>query len=118
MNSIHVKLEQEEAIAMKKDALILEKELLETLGHIENYNSLRKKEFAIKIQLKKDLSFIESHLNSIQEQLPLEEMSMIKKQDTKHALTQPKQMLRTIEKKQTNVEQELDEIKRKLAALG
>ena len=118
MNSIHVKIEQEEALAIKKNSLMIEKELLETITHIQNYNSLRKREFALKIQMKKDLAFIESNLNNIEQELPINEINLIKRQSPKHQTTQIIRPVHTIEKKQTDLERELSDIKRRLAMLG
>jgi hypothetical protein len=121
MKSIHLKIDYDEAISIKRDSLILEKELLQTIGHIKSYNDLRRKEFMLKNQIKKDLAIIESSLKQISECLPIEELNMLpKKTESKSQMKRimiPRER-RVIESKQTEVEKELEEIKRKLAMLG
>jgi hypothetical protein len=61
MSNIHIKLEQSEAVSIKKNILFVEKDLLQTAKHIKVYGSLRKQEFIFKSKLKRDfgiLSFI------------------------------------------------------------
>lgn len=121
MNSIHLKIDYDEAVSIKRDSLILERELLQTIGHIKKYNELRKREFMIKSQIKKDLSSIESSLKQIGDILPIEELHLIpKKADNKTIARRTINYTekRTVESKQTEVEKELEEIKRKLAMLG
>jgi hypothetical protein len=120
MKSIHLKVDYDEAVSMKRDSLILERELLQTIGHIKTYNLLRKKEFMLKNQIKKDLGAIESSLKQLTECLPIEEIHMLpKKAETKiKAQIMAPRERRVIESKQSEVEKELEDIKRKLAMLG
>ena len=126
MGSIHVKLEYNEAINIKREALMLEEELLETISHIRNYNNLRKKEFLIKNQLKKDLIFLQNHIQLIQNHLPIHELgSMARKQEyqqnTSSIINQVVRREKSAiqgESKNKDIEQELKEIREKLARLG
>lgn len=120
MNSIHVKLDHDEAIALKKDALIIEKELLETIGYIRKYNELRKKEFLLKTQIKRNLTIMSSDLVSFEAHLPVEELGIIaKKQNTTPIVRQiVRHEPRVIERKQNDIEKEITDIREKLARLG
>ena len=118
MNSIHIKLERDEAINIKRNALILEKELLETIKYIKAYNALRKREFLIKAKIKKDFALLTSAIQHIQSILPIEELGYVKK-DLKQVISHAvKKSPQTIEKRQTDIDRELQEIKEKLARLG
>jgi len=124
MKSIHLKIDYDEAISMKKDSLNLEKELLQTLVHIRAYDLLRKKEFILKGQIKKDLSTIESSLKQIAEYLPTEELKLIPRKREHRVQSQIQKPLalkpavKKLDPKQSEVERELEDIKRKLAMLG
>jgi hypothetical protein len=120
MESIHVKLEQEEAITIKREALILEQELLQAIIHLRAYNSLKKREFILKNQIKKDLLSLKNHMEAIQNDLPINELGFISKKDTSnktiHQVIKKEKSIN--EKKQSDIDRELKEIHDKLALLG
>jgi hypothetical protein len=120
MTSIHIKIDYDQAITMKKDILVTEKELLETAKHMKAYDSLRKKEFLIKNRLKKDIEILYKLINSVEGDLPKEELSQTANRAIKTVLKEkieiPKKV--TIEAKRNNIEKQIDEIREKLARLG
>jgi hypothetical protein len=123
MGSIHIKLEYPQAISIKRDMLLIEKNFLEALKYIKNYNNLRKKEFIIKNKLKKDLEILGKHLLAIENDLPREEavdiMKKIPKTGSFKNLTRKiKEKPRTLETKKSSIEMQIDEIREKLARLG
>jgi hypothetical protein len=120
--SIHIKLEQSEATDLKKNTLFLEKELLESVKHLREYGALRKKEFILKMQVKKDVNTLINLISEIEATLPKEEAKeAIKKETLKKqpAPVNPEKLEKkaTREKRKSDIEQEIDEIRRKLSML-
>lgn len=119
--SIHIKLEGSEAVNLKKNTLFLEKELLESVKHLREYGSLRKKEFIIKSQIKKDVNDLIKLISEVEETLPKEEAKeAIKKEKPieekiKKSEALDKKIIK--EKRKSDIEQEIDEIRRKLSML-
>ena len=117
-NSIHIKLDYPEAITIKKNMLLVEQDLLETSRYIKNYNSLRNKEFVLKTKVKKDLGILKNLISSIQANLPIEEAEMTKEKVQKEVRHVEKPVkLKTKEIQKSNVENQINEIRAKLAAL-
>jgi hypothetical protein len=125
--SIHVKLENQEALELKRNVLLLEKSLLEIVKNIREYNALRKKEFILKNKVKKDLSRLKSLILELDSSLPKEEAikmlqklhpeerrseAVIKKQIVKAKKIQEQPRLRS------DIESQIQEIQEKLARLG
>ena len=124
--SIHIKLEHSEAIDVRRDALILEEGLLKIVGHMRAYDSLRKREFALRIQIKRDLLELKSLVSSIEAGLPREEIKIlgekyktqeIKKEAEQHAKIR-KAQLSVKQRHMSDIERELENIRNKLSRLG
>jgi hypothetical protein len=120
-NSIHIKLDASEAVSLKRNILLVEKELLETARYIKEYNNLRKKEFVLKARVKKDLGILGNLITGIESHLPIGEAQIAEKNMKK---TNIKNELKRIEKpifkekKKSDIEDQIEEIRSKLAALG
>lgn len=117
-NSIHIKLDYPEAILIKKNMLLVEQDLLETSRYIKNYNSLRNKEFVLKTKVKRDLGILKNLISSIQANLPIEEAEMTKEKvqkEIRHIEKPVKPKSHEVQK--SNVENQINEIRAKLAAL-
>jgi len=118
MNSIHIKLDYDEAINIKKGALIIEKELLQAIGYVNAYNNLRRQEFALKAKIKRDFLALESTIEAIKAMLPIDELGLVKKEIKQVVKQAIKKSPQIIEKNHSTLDQELQEIKEKLARLG
>ena len=109
----YVRLEHNEAISGKKQALSITVNLLEILKRIENYKILRKKELLLKGKLKKELSSLRIGLNRIQESLPEQEkiagIRKTKKLESKESSKESEH--------KKNIEAQIREIKEKLEKL-
>jgi hypothetical protein len=122
MTSLHIRLEQPEAISIKKNLLYLEKDLLETAKRIRNYNSLRKQEFVVKTKLKKDFDILNQLMASIENELPKEETAPLLKENRElkkqtEKIEVKKQVLKKTIEKKDSIEEQINEIKAKLAML-
>lgn len=118
--NVHVKLENEEAIAINREALLAEKELLEAVKSLKRYEALRKEEFSLKSKLKKDLAALASLVKETESCLPKdeeaeEEIKQAKEKQKAKAHIKPAKVK---EGKKTELENEIDDIRAKLAALG
>ena len=116
--SIHIKLENPEVNDLKKRILILKKCLLENLVHAKTYGSLRKKEFTLKKQFKSDITRVVTLITEIESSMPHEEVEEILKgkkqlvstEFKRHQTKQPSPA-----KKKLDLEDQIEEIKAKLA---
>jgi len=124
--NIHIKLDYPEAVSIKKEALLCEENLLNIVEHIRNYDSLKKKEFALKVKIKKDLASLKSLVVSLESDLPKEEVKGLGKKyrteeirkDIKTKKEEIKETKKKEEHKLTDVEKEIIEIRRRLANLS
>ncbi len=103
----HVKFDYEDVLSGKKQLLILEMKILETLKKIMAYKSLRKQELVSKNKLKTSLKLLKISLETIYSYVPKEDIKMIKE----------KKSFKKEKKEATNIQEELDEIKKKLDKL-
>lgn len=67
---IYSKIEYEEARNSRKNLLESQAGLLRSLQHLENYRNLRKKEFMLKIKLKKNMKEIKDNIKEILKNAP------------------------------------------------
>jgi len=123
--SIHIKIDYDKAVLLKKDTLLVEKNLLEIVQHTRTYNKLRKEEFILKSLVKKRMLEIFELVKEIQPMLPTEELRRARLMDKKenHEIlikTTEKKAKKPLisEKKRNNIESEIEEIQAKLARLG
>lgn len=124
--NIHIKLDYPEAVSIKKDALLCEENLLNIVEHIRNYDSLKKKEFVLKTQIKKDLASLKSLVVSLESDLPKEEVKSIgekyRTEEIRKDLREKKEESKAVKKKEehklSDVEREIIEIRKRLANLG
>lgn len=122
MSSIHIKLEHPEVIGLKKDILMLEKGLLETLIHAQNYNALRKREFMLKNEIKKDLNKIILLITELENEMPREELKEVlegktSKEVVKEKVKEYKKKQIAYDKKKREIEKQIEDIRAKLAIL-
>ena len=119
MTSIHFKLDYSESVSAKKEILLSEKSMLEIIKHMRTYSSLRKLEFTLKSKIKTNLSIIGKEMALIEAKFPEEEVEAAKKKF--HIKEEKREVLvRPIEKKEmkkSDIEDQLEEIKRKLSML-
>ncbi len=116
-NLIHVRLEYDEALQSKKDLLSLELELIRTLKIIKEYKSKRINELKLKKKLKGRVGSTLIDIRKIQKTLPKVKINNIfKKEEKKEEVSEEIQKER-INPHDITLEQELEEIQRKLMAL-
>ncbi len=117
--SVYVKLERNQALNLKREILLLEKSLLETIQHARQHSSLRKTEFTLKLKVKKDLEEAEKMLLSIDQDLPKEELIEMNLLEEK-PLKKQQNRIQNIQKesKKKDIQAQLQEIQEKLARLG
>ena len=106
METRHVKLNYEEALSAKKHLLASEINLLKILRKIKAYRILRKREFASKSKLKLKLNDLIKRISLIQSFLPHDPIPQIKEKSKK------------VINKKTNIQDDLDDIKKKLEKLS
>ncbi|MEK6885579.1 MAG: hypothetical protein AABX17_01280 [Nanoarchaeota archaeon] len=123
--SLHIKIEREDAVAIKKNILISESDLLETIRYTRNYNLLRKQELVLKEKMQKELAALHLIVQAIEANLPKEGLHYQDEQEKteKSVITQEvtkskKKQNKVIEKHKNELEQEIDNIRERLAQLG
>lgn len=119
--SLHVKIEYNDAIAIKKDILISEKDLLETIRYTRNYNNFRKQELTLKEKLKKELEALNLLVHEIEKNLPKETIHYGEEKQPSQILEMPGikgKERRAVERKKNEIEKQIDDIRSRLAALG
>ena len=120
-SNIHIKLEYQEMIENKRNLLLLEQELLESIGYFKKYQNLRKKEIDLKNKVKNNLLQLKKIMSSFQEHLP-KDNSEVKAGKYAKELS-PKEIKkvvekRTVETRENDVEKEINEIRMKLSQLN
>lgn len=119
--SIHIKVEYPEAVEGKKNMLILEKGMLEMVNHVRNYDNLRKKEFNIKTQIKKNFAELTGLISAIEANMPREEAEFTKEKYKKEAKVMEMQKhvkKKEVEHKKSEIERQIEDIRSQLARLG
>lgn len=130
--SVHVGLEYNEAVSAKKEILLCETGLLEIIKRMRAYKNLRNREFILKNRIQKDFATIKKTIIKIEDELPtakeiglpeLEIADKIKKDpqkviDDEIEKIEQKRVLSVQKEKNRKIEDELDDIKSKLAQLG
>ncbi len=108
MKNLHVRLEYNEAVFGKKDILSSEINLLELLRRLRNYKVSRKRELILKARLKRELFELKSRVHAIEGFFPSEE--------SEEAIKSKARGLRE-EKRNKDIDSQLEEIREKLARL-
>ncbi len=108
----YVRLNSQELLYGKKSFLEAQLSLLNSTKHLNEYKKLRKEEFMLKIELKKSADEALVSVNLLQSLLP---KTVIKEE--KHHKTVVHHFSTVIDDKNASLEQEIDKIKQKLAAL-
>ncbi len=108
---IHIKFERQEAIISKRDLLESEKGVLKIMRAVNNYRKLRNAEMRLKIRLYRRLKEMNRRIQKIQKSVP--ELRTPKIISSKK--TEIKKPLKR--EYDDNIELELKEIQKKLAAL-
>ncbi|GEM_PF-5975990 len=109
---LYSQIDFESALAAKKDILEIERGFLSIMQKIGNYQSLRKKEFVIKLKLKNTLKEAKDKMNQINESLPHpngEKAMKVNKIETEKNFK---------ETKKSKIENDLKEIQNKLEELS
>jgi len=113
METRHIRMDYEEALNAKKQLLTSEINLLHIAKKIKNYKLLRKKEIATKNKLKTSLTSLKSKITMLQSSFPNETQP---KSDFKK--TKKQAILGKEEQESESLQNELDDIKEKLAKLN
>jgi len=119
--SIHIKLEYPEAVESKKNMLLLEKSMLQIVKHMRAYDLLRKREFNIKTEIKKNFANLVTLISTIESHIPKEEAEFkqeVYKKEIKAQNLYKKHQKKVTEQKKSEIENQIDEIRAKLAQLG
>ncbi len=118
--NIHIKLEAPEVISLKRDILLAEKDILESAGYLKRYEFLKKEEFLLKSKIRKDLVLLDSLIKATEAYLPpVEKETAIKEShEEKFIPGKKKKTDSVVEKKKSQIEKEIEDIREKLAALG
>ncbi len=111
-STIHVKLENTEAIQSKRALLSSEMYLLKIIKALRRYNALRSNELRTKLKIQKELKSLKSNIKKIQNNYPKTKIPEKLRKDDKEPIT------KTEKKRATgNIEYELEDIKNKLLSL-
>lgn len=119
--SLHVKIEYDDAVLIKKDILLSEKDLLETIRYTRNYNTLRKQELTLKENLKKQLETLNLLVHEIEKNLPKESVHYGEEKPSSQSLEASetkRKVKKAVEAKKTEIENQIDDIRARLASLG
>lgn len=128
--NIHIRIGYPEALEGKREILNSEKELLQTIKNIKSFSLLRKKEFTLKTELKKDLGELKTIVKKIEDELPKDKELQIEKPSKTKEMTQEeteeefeKQERKATKKasrtsKKSALDAEIQDIQDKLARLG
>lgn len=82
---IHIRLENDEAVRMKKDLLYLEISVVRALQIINRYKKLREKNYEYKKLLKEKIKQTHSDLNKLKKTLPkIDKTSLVEKIEKKY----------------------------------
>jgi len=114
-NAIHVKLGYEESASSKKTLLLMEMEILRAIQSIRKYKHLRTEELKAKTRLIKKIKETITDLRKMHRILPKVKINGLKKEDKE--TSKEKQKSKREEKYNLTLEQELQEIQKKLSYL-
>jgi len=114
-NAVHVRIEYEEALESKKSLLSLEMELLRVVQSIRRYNHFRNKELKSKIKLESKMKSLIIDTRKIEKTLPKVKIPESKKPGKE--TSEEKQKKKKEEKYDLTIEQELQDIQRKLSSM-
>lgn len=107
METRHIKIDYEDSLTGKKQLLSFEINILHILKKIKSYRLLRSKELNLKNQLRIQLNNLKKRINLAYSLLPHENIGIQKRIDGKKKITSAG----------PDIQDELEEIKRKLKAL-
>ena len=124
-STVHIKLEQPEAIEIKRDVLNSEMDLIKIIRIVRKYKILRMRELRLKEKLRKNMSTSVTNIKKLQIMLPKgripkidhgeeEEKDVLKKVKT---YTPKDQKAEQDKKRFDSLEMELSDIQSKLRAL-
>lgn len=111
MTSEYVHISANEKIYSKKSLLQSQLELISLIKHLENYKNFRSQEILLKISLKNKIEELQSLILLLEKLLP--KTSLSKKEIT----PQPKETTKA-KKRRASLEEEVEEIRKKIAALS
>ena len=112
METRHVRLEHSEALNAKKQLLSAELNLLHVIKRIRAYKLLRKKEFSLRRKIKSNLTSVKSRINLVISTFPKDAIKSPKKHKSARITVE-----KLVKEPRSDIQRELEEIKRKLARL-
>lgn len=114
MRPEHIRLQQAERVFGEKNLLHAQLNIISLMKRYESYKELRSQELLLKIALKTKLAEAADSLALFDKLLP---KPAIVPKAVKHAFNATAEHTSTLHKKKQTLEAEVDEIRRKLAAL-
>ncbi|MBT96816.1 MAG: hypothetical protein QF567_00420 [Candidatus Pacearchaeota archaeon] len=118
-DTIHIKIDYNEALQSKKDILLSEMNLLKVIKIIKKYHSSRMNELKLKLKLYKKIKGINIQMKKLQNALPKTGISNVLKEKKSFKKIKNKKISRTKDKKKDNaVESQLKDIQNKLNSLN
>ena len=106
MEYLHVKIDYVDALDTKKTILNCEIGILNSLRRLKNYKNLRKRELALKKELKEDIDFVYNKIKITLGNLPQQQNYKNNKDEINWDINEPREIIK-----------ELEDIKRKLERL-
>jgi hypothetical protein len=118
-SSVHIKLENEEAVLSKRDILSSEMNLLKIERNIQNYQKLRGDEMKVKRLIQKKAREIRMNINKLQVMIPSPKIPRILKKEI--SISEPEKIEENVHfnspKRRSTVESQLLEIQDRLNEL-
>lgn len=111
METKHIRMDQEEVISAKREILHSQINTLHLIKKLRNYKILRKKELNLRTKLKQEMGFLKSKINLIISTMP-------KEASERPVRELKKSPVKNKEKINNDIQNELEEIKKKLERLG
>lgn len=123
-DAVHIKLDIQEGIQSRKDVLSTMVSLLKMIQVMKNYHQLRSKELEIKIEMRKRLKLLRSHLSETERKFPklkipelLKEEKIEEKEERRKIVKIPIRE-KIEEKPKDDIESQLQDIQSKLRSIS
>jgi hypothetical protein len=115
---IHIKLEYNESLETKRDALNTQKDLINLLKSIKHYHSIRNEELKLKLRIQKKIRELKMNISKLEQILPKVKIPEILRKENEEVRRES--VPRKIKKEDydKNIEDQLREIQEKLRRLG
>ena len=117
-NTIHIKINYEEALQSKKAILLSEMNLLRVIKIVKKYKLLRLNEFKLKIKLYRKIREINNSIKKLQNTLPKTDMpDILKEEKPLKRINNQKRVIKE-RKYDDKIESQLQDIQSKLNSLN